>query len=108
MRRSGVRATSASRSSSGLPASGHSTAPEEAELRGLADLERSDDLIARLITYWDMQVKTGGEIASFAERAGDILARYGEYSIEGRALLVASPRLEVLIGEIDQLLKGMV
>ncbi|HQH28478.1 MAG TPA: HD domain-containing protein [Oligoflexia bacterium] len=83
---------------------GHSCSPEEAELLGLVLPPPGDHLISSLITYWDMQVKQGGEIVSYDERLADIVRRYGEHSITGRANLDAEQRIRGIIGQIDRLL----
>ena len=84
----------------------HSTAPEEAQLRGLSLPAPKEDLIAKFITYWDMLVGPGGQSVSFAERCQEILDRYGEHSLEGRAMTAARPRLQILMSEIEDLLSG--
>ena len=84
---------------------GHSSAPEEAELLGLALPQVEDNLIARLLTYWDMQVMQGGKLVSYQMRLDDIRLRYGESSIVVCAHQQARPRIEQIIAEIDRLLK---
>lgn len=83
---------------------GHGCAIEEAELLGITLPEGIDDLIARLITYWDMQVRTGGEIAGYEIRLRDVLTQYGEDSLIGRANRCARPRIEQIIEQINRLL----
>ncbi len=56
----------------------HSSSPEEALLRNIGPLDESNDIIAKLITFWDVQVKQGGEIVSYTERIRDILAKKSE------------------------------
>jgi HD superfamily phosphodiesterase len=86
---------------------GHSSSPEEAGLRGIALPEPLDDLAARLVTYWDMQVKQGGEIVGYEERYRDILRRYGEGSVVGRAHRLARPRILGVLTHVDRLLTGL-
>lgn len=83
---------------------GHSCCPEEASLLGLSLPDYTEDLIAKLITYWDVQVKQGGEIVGYESRLDDISLRYGEESIVARAHQLARPRIEQVIQEIDRLL----
>ena len=83
---------------------GHSCSPEEAILLGHRAISPSENIIAKLITYWDMRVKQGGQIVSYKERLDDILSRYGETSLVARANLQAKPRLEKLFKEIELLL----
>ncbi len=83
---------------------GHSSSPEEAGLLGIRLPEPLDDLAARLVTYWDMQVKQGGEIVGYGERLRDILRRYGEASIVGQAHRLAAPRIRGILAEVDRLL----
>ena len=83
---------------------GHSCSPEEAAVAGISGVEQDSSLIAKLITYWDVQVKQGGEVVSYEERLADILARYGEDSAVGRANLLARPRIERLMAEMNELL----
>lgn len=84
---------------------GHSSSPEEAVLLGFTLPEYEEDIVAKLITYWDMQVKQGGEIAGYDERRQDIVQRYGEESVIARAHGLALPRIKQIIEEIDRLLK---
>jgi hypothetical protein len=83
---------------------GHSCSPEEGKLMGFDGIEQSKTLIGKLITYWDVQVKQGGEVVSYKERFEDIINRYGVDSIVGRANILAKPRIEAIVNEIDQLL----
>ena len=83
---------------------GHSCSPEEAILMGFSAIEPNDSIPAKLISYWDMRVKQGGEIVTYAERLAEIIARYGENSLVGRANLAAKPRLEKIFQEIEGLL----
>jgi HD superfamily phosphodiesterase len=83
---------------------GHSSSPEEAGLLGLLLPEPLDDLAARLVTYWDMQVKQGGEIVGYEERYRDILGRYGEDSVVGQAHRLARPRIRGILTHVDRLL----
>jgi len=80
---------------------GHSCSPEEGELSGFPGIRQDPSLIAKLITYWDVQVKQGGEVVSYSERFADIISRYGEACIVGKANVLAKPRIEQLIREID-------
>lgn len=84
----------------------HSSSPEEARLRGLSLPEGTEDLAAHLLTYWDVRVKQGGEVVTYEERRRDILDRYGEESVVGRANGLARPRILRIIERIDGLLKG--
>lgn len=86
---------------------GHSCSVEEGRLRGLSLPEGTEDLTAQLITYWDMRVKPGGEIVDYEERLRDILDRYGEEDIVGRANRLAQPRIQRIIAAIDSLRKSM-
>lgn len=83
---------------------GHSCSPEEGELRGFPGICSDPGLIAKLITYWDVQVQQGGAVVSYDERLQDILARYGTESIVGQANLKAKPRIETLLMEVKQVL----
>lgn len=83
----------------------HSCAPEEAELLGLELPSGVSDLIAKLITYWDVQVGPRGEIVSYQDRLQDIYLRYGENSLKGEAHKLADTRLSQLIEEINRLLQ---
>lgn len=84
---------------------GHSSSPEEAVLRNIADVAPSDDPIAQLLSYWDMQVGPGGEVMAYEERLADILRRHGEHSIVGKANLTAAPRIRALIAQVDRWLQ---
>ena len=84
---------------------GHSTSPEESELLGFGTLRPSTELIADLITYWDMQVLPGGVIASYEERIQDILRRYGEETPIGQATIKARPRIQGIMERISRLLQ---
>ncbi len=85
---------------------GHSCSPEEGMLSGFPGIEPSPNIIARLITYWDLQVKQGGEVVSYQERLRDILSRYGPDTIVAKANLAAQPRLEALMQDVSTLLNG--
>jgi hypothetical protein len=85
---------------------GHSSSPEEAEEKELKAIKPSEDLVAKLITYWDMQVKQGGIIVSYEERLAEIIARYGEHSAIGRANLRAKPRIMLIFKEIENLIQS--
>jgi hypothetical protein len=54
-----------------------------------------------------MRVKPGGEIVDYEERLRDILDRYGEEDIVGRANRLAQPRIQRIIAAIDSLRKSM-
>lgn len=84
---------------------GHSCSPEEAQLNGLDKIVPSDTLEAKLVTYWDMRVKQGGELVTYEERLNDIIARYGEDSLVGRANLNAKQRLTEEFVEVERLLR---
>jgi HD superfamily phosphodiesterase len=81
---------------------GHSSSPEEARLRGLSLPDGTEDIAAKLVTYWDMRVKQGGEIVSYAERLEDILRRHGRESVVGQAQILADGRIRRLISEIEE------
>jgi hypothetical protein len=83
---------------------GHSSSPEEARLLGLPLPASLEDVAAQLVTYWDMQVKQGGEIVGYEERHRDILRRYGEGSVVGRAQRLARPRICGILAEVERLL----
>lgn len=83
---------------------GHSCSPEEAEIQGFSKIVPSQDLVAKLITYWDMRTQQGGTHVSYEERLRDILQLYGETSTVGRANILAKPRLERLFEEVEALL----
>ena len=68
--------------------------------------ETLDDAPAKLVTYWDMQVKQGGEIVGYEERYRDILGRYREDSVVGRAHRLARPRIRRLLAEVERMLAG--
>lgn len=84
---------------------GHSSSPEEAELRQIPGVHAADEPIAELLSYWDMQVGPSGELMSYEERLADILTRHGEHSVVGRANLRAAPRIRELIARVDRLLQ---
>ena len=84
---------------------GHSSAPEESQLRGLGTINASDDIIADLITYWDSQVKQGGEVVAAEQRHEDILLRYGEHSVVGQAAIRARPRIQEIARRVERLLQ---
>ena len=84
---------------------GHGCSPEEAALLGHPAVTPAPHLIAKLITYWDMRVKQGGAIVTYSERLQDILFRYGESSVVGRANLAAQSRLEAIAREVEGLLQ---
>jgi len=83
----------------------HSSSREEAALLGFTLPPFVDDLAAKLVTYWDMQVQQGGEIVGYEARYQDIMRRYGEQSIVGQAHLLARARILALVEEVDRLLK---
>lgn len=85
---------------------GHSSSPEEARLRGLPLPDAAEDLAAKLITYWDMRVKQGGEVVSYTERLEDIFRRHGRESIVGQGHQLADLRIRQWMGEIERLLGG--
>lgn len=85
----------------------HSCAIEEAELLGISLPQISPSLITKLITYWDVQVKPGGDIVSYEERLRDIVMRYGERSIVVQANINARCRVQLIIDEINRLLLNM-
>lgn len=82
---------------------GHSSAPEEAELRGLKQVSPSEDWIAKLVTYCDVQVNHRGQIVTPEERFQDIIERYGEHSIVGMATQRARERILLIIEAVDRL-----
>ncbi len=79
---------------------GHSCSPEEGELSGFPGIKQDDSLVAKLITYWDVQVKQGGYVVSYEERLAEIINRYGDTSIIGIANIRAKARIEKIIKEI--------
>ena len=83
---------------------GHSSSPEEARLLGLPLPDYDEDLVAQLVTYWDMQVKQGGEVVGYEARYRDILRRYGEASLVGRAHRLARPRIRRILAAVERLL----
>lgn len=83
---------------------GHSNSPEQAELLGLGPLDISEDLAAKLITYWDVQVLQGGQVVGYGQRLTDIRERYGAQSTVVEAHTRAEPRIRALIAEVDLLL----
>lgn len=83
---------------------GHSNSPEQAQLRGISGVAASADIIAELITYWDVQTKQGGEQVTYEERLADIIKRYGEESAVTQAHLISRPRIQQIINKIDGLL----
>ena len=83
---------------------GHSSSPEEACLLGFSLPESLDDVAAKLVTYWDMQVKQGGAVVGYEERYRDILGRYGEDSVVGQAHRLARPRIRNILADVDRLL----
>ena len=82
---------------------GHSSSPEEAELIGIRQPSPSSHIIAKLITYWDVQINQGGEVVSYETRLDDIIARHGAQSVVARANVLARPRIEELLAEVDRL-----
>ena len=85
---------------------GHSSSPEEARLLGVPLPDTLDDIAAKLLTYWDMQVKQGGDVVGYEERYRDILARYGKDSVVGRAHRLARPRIRRVLAEVERMLAG--
>ncbi len=83
---------------------GHSSSPEEARLRGLVLPEGVEDLAAKLVTYWDMRVKQGGEVVTYEERLEDIFRRHGRESVVGQGHQLADARIRRLMAEIETLL----
>ncbi len=79
---------------------GHSCSPEEGELLGYSGIQQDQRITSKLITYWDVQIKQGGEAVSYQERLADILQRYGPDSLVGRANLKAKLRIEGLLKEV--------
>lgn len=84
----------------------HSSSPEEARLLGLRLPESLEDVAAKLVTYWDMQVKQGGDIVGYEDRIRDILERYGADSVVGQAHRLARPRISRILAEVEHLLVG--
>lgn len=82
----------------------HSCSPEEAQLVGIPGEPDPENMTAKIVTFWDMQIRPGGEQVSYDERYYDIIGRYGEYSIIGRANTLARPRIQKVISEIGALL----
>jgi hypothetical protein len=78
----------------------------ERDLSGYETIEPSNSIIAKLITYWDMQVKQGGEVVSYEERLADISSRYGNDNVVTWANLQAKSRIEGIFNEIEQVLEG--
>ena len=85
---------------------GHSSSPEQARLLDLPLPDYDEDLAAQLVTYWDMQVKQGGEVVGYEARYRDILRRYGEASVVGRANRLARPRIRRILAAVERLLTG--
>ena len=85
---------------------GHSSSPEEAQLRGIDRPIPCNSLFTKVLTFWDMQVGPGGVYMSYAERCQDILFRYSEDSVVGKANIMARPRIEEIIKEIELLRIG--
>ncbi len=79
----------------------HSNSPEQAHIKKLPEISISEDPIAKLITYWDVQTKQGGELVSYDQRLEDIVARYGEESDVTRAHRMAEPRIRKIIKEFS-------
>ncbi len=83
----------------------HSNSPEQAALKGLPEIQISEDPVAKLITYWDVQIKQGGERVSYEKRLEDIKDRYGKDSPVFQAHLQASPRIKEIIDTFDEMLR---
>lgn len=84
----------------------HSSSREEANLLGLVLPAGTDNLIAKVLSSWDMRVKQGGAIVTYDERLHDIAERYGEDSLVYRANIAAKPRITEVIEEIERLSGG--
>ncbi|MCB0338046.1 MAG: hypothetical protein KDD53_00510, partial [Bdellovibrionales bacterium] len=82
----------------------HSNSPEQAGLLGIDGVIASDDLIAKLITYWDVQVLQGGQVVDYDTRFNEIVARYGDNHIVSQAHFLARPRIKKILAEVDELL----
>ena len=82
----------------------HSNSPEQAVIKGLPEIDISENLIADLITYWDVQVMQGGECVPYAERLADIKERHGVDSAVWKAHQLASARIEAVMAKINSLL----
>lgn len=78
----------------------HSNSPEQAQLKGLEEINVSSDIIAKLITFWDVQIKQGGELVSYEDRLIDVLERYGVESQEYQAHKLAESRISRILHEL--------
>ena len=83
---------------------GHSNSPEQATLLQIEGVVMSPHIIAKLITYWDIRVRQGGALVSYAERLDDIKTRYGVESQVWKSHLLAHDRISQLVQEIEDLL----
>gem|GEM_PF-1978370 len=83
---------------------GHGHSPEVSKLRGLAPMTVSNDIVAMIITYCDVQTDPNGIPVSYMERLNEIGERKGLESQEYKAHLLARNRIETIISKIDQLL----
>ena len=71
----------------------HTSTPEEAALRGIELPNVTEDVYARLLSYADCRVNAKGFIVTFEGRLKDIVDRYGESSLIGKANIKAWNRL---------------
>lgn len=84
----------------------HSAAILEAEERGLGDQlvawRREEGPVTDALWAADMTMGPRGELVEYPERLREILGRYGEDSVVGRAMLRARPMIEAAVRRTDE------
>jgi len=89
----------------------HSAATFEAEERGLADelaeWPREESAVADALWTADMTTGPRGEHVDYSARLGEILSRYGDDSIVGRAMSRARPEIEAAIARTEARLRAV-
>lgn len=85
---------------------GHSHALEVAVARGIPAFSRSEELVAKIITYCDIHTGPGGELLTYEQRLDDICHRKGIASLEYQSHLKAKAGIQKIIHEIHSLCEG--
>ncbi len=88
----------------------HTGARNEARLRGLDELEDEfpfdDSLLQRALTYCDLTTDPDGRPTTVTARVDEIVERYGDDHVVGRAVQIGRPEFLAIEQEIDQILSG--
>lgn len=85
---------------------GHSHALEVAIARGIPAFSRSEELVAKIITYCDIHTGPSGELLTYEQRLDEICRRKGIASLEYQAHLKAKSGIEEIVCEIHSRCKG--